>query len=200
MQPVMSTTFVYLLSIVFTVVQFTTADFDLYRVDSDWSRLGWALFDMDAEPGTAGSTCDDVNNHAFYPGKNDLSTAVWSSWPDVNIVEMHFVNKPLYHWTIYKDDGYVRDNGWKWWLWGVDGHNYGECFAYEGHDVDCYDAKSNGHVYYNCKFRCNVRDPTITAKAINAAYWKDTGYKPPNTKKSLSNGAVGNATAIAWTN
>ncbi|KAK4215931.1 family 71 glycoside hydrolase [Rhypophila decipiens] len=77
--------------------------------------------------------CDDVYASVYRPELDDVSKD-WigvrceapygkcSGGSDprlIEILEMHFSNEPLYHWTIYRDQDYQ--------MWGLDGKNYGYC-------------------------------------------------------------------------
>lgn len=109
---------------------------------------------------------------------------------------MHFSTTYDYHATIYSDDGYVQDNGWKWNLWGVDGHNYGMCFAYDTHDMDCVYPGTNHHFYLSRKFRCVPNDHAITAKWINQVHMDEGGETMGH--KYHRKRSVSNVTGIAW--
>ncbi|KAF2448257.1 hypothetical protein P171DRAFT_440670 [Karstenula rhodostoma CBS 690.94] len=223
----MAATFAYLMTILVALIQFmlVSADFDLYRVagSTPWKGhrvrssditgplppfvpidLGWQLFDWDAEP-----TCERLLHAPLYPTSKDLShgrlgvrcvgkCSIYDRpWGHVKLVEFHFTNFPIYHATIYNDDGYERDGGWKWWMWGVDNLNYGECFTYDNFDLDCEYPDIKTYIRVSRKFRCSPREHSITAKYINEAYMSEGGENILHEHHGKR--AVGNATAVAGT-
>ncbi|KAK0653306.1 hypothetical protein QBC41DRAFT_369366 [Cercophora samala] len=124
------------------------ADFDLYDGyvkgwQDDFPTSTWFVF---ASP----PNCDDVFSSLTqsYAEMDDVSgdhTGVRcegagcgspdrSSDPyNVDVLEMHFANNPLWHFTIYKD----RGSPYK--MYGLDGKTYGECIPFPGHSFDCLD-------------------------------------------------------------
>ncbi|KAL5428322.1 hypothetical protein PMIN07_011184 [Paraphaeosphaeria minitans] len=221
----MAATLARLLAILVAFIQLTAvvADFDLYQVSGSSPihhhgrslhitapgpglplppfNYGWQIFDLNNEP-----TCDQLFQAPFYQNKRDLSHGRLGincvgrcgitdpPWANVQRLEMHFTNQ--YHATIYKDDGYERDGGWKWTLWGVNGKNYGECFTYDNHDLDCKYPETGGHFEVSRKFRCSPNDHDITAEWINQRYMEQGGETMGH--KYHGKRAVDNATAIAW--
>ncbi|KAI9166296.1 hypothetical protein HJFPF1_02395 [Paramyrothecium foliicola] len=90
------------------------ANFDIYNSQENNAAGeqtdGWTIFNTDP-------SCGDVNNAQFYFDKEDVSgtkigvrcsgNGCWNNQPDqINQLEMHFSNNPLFHWTIYKDRGH----------------------------------------------------------------------------------------------
>lgn len=123
-------------------------------------------------------------------------------WDNVERIEFHFTNYPIYHATIYRNKGYEQDGGWKWDMWGIDHLLYGECFTYDNHDLDCNYPDTKAHFYVTRKFRCSLRQHDITAKGINEAYMKEGGETVGHKyhgKRAVDNAEAGNATAVAWT-
>lgn len=52
---------------------------------------------------------------------------------------MHLTNNPLYHFTIYKDRGYIAPDGftWLWPMYGVDDTTHGACHTDTRKNWDC---------------------------------------------------------------
>ncbi|KAG8667795.1 hypothetical protein FPOAC2_12994 [Fusarium poae] len=73
---------------------------------------------------------------------------------NIEQLEMHFTNNPLYHWTIYKDRN--------WGMYGRDGVKYGDCQITTGNDFTVIN--ENDKVVGHRKFRCRSR---FTAHQIN---------------------------------
>lgn len=86
---------------------------------------------------------------------------------------MHLTNHPLWHFTIYKDNGYLLDGAWRWWMFGTDGHSYGECFAYGDHVWDCKWPETKLSLVGHRKFRC-ITD--VDALAIYASLKKEANF------------------------
>ncbi|KAK4654402.1 hypothetical protein QC762_0065230 [Podospora pseudocomata] len=146
-----------------------TANFDLYLghqiipVDGGVLHDGWYIFDND--PSKA-----DVLAYGPYLSQDDVSgrtTGVrcvgsgcyGGAATDINVLEMHFSNNPLYHWTIYKDRGHPYK------MYGLDGRTYGECILFPGvsfhHMTNFAETRSGVR-----KFRCLTQ---FTARQIRAA-------------------------------
>ncbi|GJC91479.1 hypothetical protein CH63R_01455 [Colletotrichum higginsianum IMI 349063] len=141
------------------LVPVCTANFDIY-MNNAWTvqggSTGWTIFEADPP-------CGQVNNAIIYGNYGDVSGSYIgvrcvgdcfpSNRPDgIQILEMHFNNNPLYHWTIYKDRGYK--------MYGLDGKVYGECILFPGHNYRC-DAFGITEGYR--KFRCLTQ---FTARQI----------------------------------
>ncbi|CAP73423.1 uncharacterized protein PODANS_2_7998 [Podospora anserina S mat+] len=76
---------------------------------------------------------------------------------NINVLEMHFSNNPLYHWTIYKDRGHPYK------IYGLDGRTYGEYILFPGvnfHHLRFAETRSGVR-----KFRCLTQ---FTAAQIRA--------------------------------
>lgn len=99
---------------------------------------------------------------------------------------MHFTNKPLHHFTIYKSKGRQVGDTWRWTLFGVDDKSYGECFAYGNEWFKCDWPKNTMHMEGYRKFRCLT---AFDAFPINQAHKKEIGAR--------SSGAS-NMTAVSW--
>ncbi|KAK4171588.1 hypothetical protein QBC36DRAFT_199019 [Triangularia setosa] len=146
-----------------------TANFDLYLghqvfgVDGGAHLFdGWYIFDNDP-------SINDVFAYGPYLSKDDVSgrtTGVrcagsgcyGGAATDINVLEMHFSNNPLYHWTIYKDRGHPYK------MYGLDGRTYGECILFPGvnfHHLRFAETRSGVR-----KFRCLTQ---FTAAQIRAA-------------------------------
>ncbi|KAK4643158.1 hypothetical protein QC761_0064940 [Podospora bellae-mahoneyi] len=123
-----------------------TANFDLYLghqiipVDGGVLHDGWYIFDNDPSKADVRSSPPSLlpTNHppqvlAYGPylSQDDVSgrtTGVrcvrsgcyGGAATDINVLEIHFSNNPLYHWTIYKDRGHPYK------MYGLDGRTYGE--------------------------------------------------------------------------
>jgi hypothetical protein len=90
---------------------------------------------------------------------------------EVDVVEMHFTNKPPHHYTIYKDDGHESDGIWRRGMWGTNGVLYGECWANVGDDQICINEDTKFLV--KRKFSCMTNDRGATAKSIVDIYKKE---------------------------
>ncbi|OAF99343.1 uncharacterized protein CC84DRAFT_1181471 [Paraphaeosphaeria sporulosa] len=129
----MSAKLAYVLTILVACIQLASANFDLYHIhgveaDGPFPGAeinGWQL--QNDNP-----TCDQADQFAVWRDSSDLSHGrKGAPWPDVKLIEMHFTNNPLYHFTIYKDRGYTTgDGGWRWYLYGTDDKADGTCFAW----------------------------------------------------------------------
>ncbi|GKT64267.1 hypothetical protein ColTof4_06667 [Colletotrichum tofieldiae] len=119
----------------------------------------WTIFDSDP-------SCQQVNNAITYGHYGDVSgrqtgvrcvgdCAMEGRADGIQVLEMHFSNNPLYHWTIYKDRGYR--------MYGLDGKVYGECIIFPGNDYRC---DALGITTGRRKIRCLTN---FTARQINAA-------------------------------
>ncbi|KAK0702893.1 hypothetical protein B0T21DRAFT_416769 [Apiosordaria backusii] len=117
------------------------ANFDLYLghfiIPAGGGVLHEAWFIYPIDP-----NCNDVWNGGYYLDQDDVSgskTGVRCSGSgcyggaasDIDVVEMHFTNSPLYHWTIYKNRGHPYK------MYGLDGNTYGECILFPGDDFHC---------------------------------------------------------------
>ncbi|KAL5434894.1 hypothetical protein PMIN06_011262 [Paraphaeosphaeria minitans] len=75
----------------------------------------------------------------------------------IDLIEMHWSNKPLYHWTLYKDK---LDQNQHQILWGINGKTYGACekIGTPTHWTQCYDHPPNmGNTktfFVHPKFKC----------------------------------------------
>ncbi|KAK4174568.1 hypothetical protein QBC36DRAFT_191968 [Triangularia setosa] len=110
----------------------------------------WSIFPSDP-------SCNDVWNGPYYLGQEDVSGSKvgvrcegkgcnGGAASDIDIVEMHFTNSPLYHWTIYKNRGHPYK------MYGLDGRVYGECILFPGDDYHCTKAIETRSAVR--KFRC----------------------------------------------
>ncbi|KAL5428321.1 hypothetical protein PMIN07_011183 [Paraphaeosphaeria minitans] len=180
----------YLSAILVAVAPIVSANFDLNVAIGDvatifpWpDQIGiWVLTDGD-DP-----KCEDLAENGVIAGwdeRNDLShgregmRCVPGShcgyyhpddhpWPSVELLEMHFTNNPLHHFTIYKDRGYTAPDGftWLWPMYGVDGNTYGACHTDTRKNWDCNLNDDKLKLHGRRKFRCLT---SITAKEINDA-------------------------------
>ncbi|KAK4096695.1 hypothetical protein N658DRAFT_489752 [Parathielavia hyrcaniae] len=104
---------------------------------------------------------------------------------NIEVLEMHFSNNPLYHWTIYNDRGNYD-------MIGLDGRVYGNCDPFPGDDYLCtYLIQTISGVR---KFRCYTQ---FTAGQINSANrlgltldeavakYNVTGWEPVTRKDDL---------------
>ncbi|KAI9155107.1 hypothetical protein HJFPF1_07675 [Paramyrothecium foliicola] len=139
-----------------TLLQLCSANFDLYFVDfqqGDGFTSIWQVFQNDP-------SCNEVIKAEGFAISNDVSGSKKgircvgacnrSARPgDITVLEMHFKNNPLYHWTIYKDRNYE--------MYGLDGKVYGRCIPFPDYNFHCnYDRG-------NRKFRCLTQ---FTAKDL----------------------------------
>ncbi|KAI9149030.1 hypothetical protein HJFPF1_11075 [Paramyrothecium foliicola] len=121
------------------LVQQVSANFDLYSMsENDWTgghTDQWKIFATDP-------SCSEVANARIYWDTNDVSgtktgvrckgNGCWNNYPSqVDELEMHFSNNPLYHWTIYKNRGHPYK------MYGLDGKTYGECIMFPNNDYHC---------------------------------------------------------------
>ncbi|KAK5651455.1 hypothetical protein OQA88_12462 [Cercophora sp. LCS_1] len=128
-------------AIMTAIASLASANFDLYVAQDAGLGAGNQFFGWTIHP--AEPDCNRVLNHAeFYHDQDDLSgrtigvrcegQGCHRNQPEnVNVLEMHFSNKPLYHWTIYKDRGHPYK------MYGLDGKTYGECIMFPGDDYTC---------------------------------------------------------------
>ncbi|KAF1975558.1 hypothetical protein BU23DRAFT_552496 [Bimuria novae-zelandiae CBS 107.79] len=175
----MPASLLYGLAALFATTHFASANFDLWVVHGTqdtpsvgrYQVLGW-LVDDHGQP-----TCDDINPgdanlETGYKERTDLSHGRLGircepksrcgvehidsdSWNDYDLIEMHFANKPLWHFTIYKDRGYLDGKTWMWPLFGTDGRTYGACFAYGGQSFGVCTAPGGLlRMWGQRKFRC----------------------------------------------
>ncbi|KAM7219899.1 hypothetical protein V8F06_004754 [Rhypophila decipiens] len=141
------------------------ANFDIYRVKDirPYAQAGtttvWQIF---ASP----PNCDSALYEGWWDDSRDVSgnklgVRCWGSGcaqqapvDQINGLEMHFSNNPLYHWTIYKDRGYN--------MIGLDGKTYGRCIPFPNHDYNCPFSGGSSKIEGRRKFRCltNVLGPT----------------------------------------
>ncbi|KAF4461167.1 hypothetical protein FALBO_12046 [Fusarium albosuccineum] len=82
---------------------------------------------------------------------------------NIEQLEMHFSNNPLYHWTLYNVRGADGGN-----MVGLDGKVYGACYVDQDDplaDYVCYTPSGGDNIWRggNRKFRCESR---FTAKDI----------------------------------
>ena len=117
--------------------------------------------------------------------RSQILTSTQPPWPDRKLVEMHFTNNPLYHFTIYKDKGHNVDGTWRWTLYGVDDKEHGECFAYGDHEWTCQWPDIKVTMNGKRKFRCLTQ---VDANTINFA------FKSEGIMETEGN----NSTAVAW--
>lgn len=63
-------------------------------------------------------------------------------------------------------------DGWRWWLYGVDGKTYGECFGWSGYSWDCSWEVPFANLWLRGerKFRCLTK---IDAFDIHEAFVKE---------------------------
>ncbi|KAM7187848.1 hypothetical protein V8F20_010807 [Naviculisporaceae sp. PSN 640] len=133
------------------------ANFDIYRVKRTvpYAQGGvdviWQIF-------STPPSCDQALNSGYFEDKRDVSgnkigvrcegSGCSQTKPpgDISILEMHFSNSPLHHWTIYKDRGYS--------MVGLDGKTYGNCIVFPNADYDCDFTESTGKLEGRRKFRC----------------------------------------------
>ncbi|KAK7184819.1 hypothetical protein DPSP01_002208 [Paraphaeosphaeria sporulosa] len=79
------------------------------------------------------------------------------STDNIDLIEMHWSNTPLYHWTLYKDR---LDDDKHQIMWGVDGEKYGACekIGTPTHWTQCYDRPpfmGNTKTFFvHPKFKC----------------------------------------------
>ncbi|KZL81219.1 hypothetical protein CI238_11100 [Colletotrichum incanum] len=104
---------------------------------------------------------DRVNNAITYGHYGDTGVhcvgdcAMEGRADGIQVVEMHFTNNPLYHWTICKDRGCK--------MYGLDGKVYGECIVFPGNNYRC---DAFGITTGRRKIRCLTN---FTARQITAA-------------------------------
>ncbi|KAF2441173.1 hypothetical protein P171DRAFT_488740 [Karstenula rhodostoma CBS 690.94] len=196
----------YVLATLVALVSFASANFDLYRIHgqrdtpgSPWGTQpnGYMVFNNDPQ-------CGDVQKDSqFWWARSDVSgnklgvrckgkceVDDWP-WPEVEEVEMHFCNDPLYHFTIYKDKGHQDGDTWKWDLLGVDNVKRGECFAYGGYGWDC--KWPNLHIWGQRKFRCLTQ---ADAKTLNDCHHGNTKGDDDGPSNATASAVV--ARSIAW--
>ncbi|KAM0244020.1 hypothetical protein ACHAP5_006684 [Fusarium lateritium] len=138
---------------------FAKANFDLYlsqetgTTPEGGNHEIWNIYPSDP-------TCSDVETSRNWFSRDDVSSRTGircsgqcfggSAATDINVLEMHFTDDPLYHFTIYKDRNYD--------MYGLDGQTYGNCFPFPGNEYSCH----KGNVLYDGvrKFRC-ITDLTV---------------------------------------
>ncbi|KAK5653274.1 hypothetical protein OQA88_9173 [Cercophora sp. LCS_1] len=124
------------------LTRLASADFDVYAGTTNSVGEGhfaetWYIFQ--GEP-----NCNDAWNAKEYYESDDVSgkyrtgfrcegKGCWgtNNPGDIEELEMHFSNNPLFHWTIYKNRGYPYK------LFGVNGEVQGECHSFAGDDFGC---------------------------------------------------------------
>ncbi|KAK0745670.1 hypothetical protein B0T18DRAFT_291841, partial [Schizothecium vesticola] len=140
------------------------ANFDLYVGDDNMLGAGnqFATWYIHQTP----PDCNRVNNHArMWDNIDDVSSlrgircqgmGCHRNEPEnVEVLEMHFSNKPLYHWTIYKDRGHPYQ------MYGLDGKTYGECIMFPGDTFGCPNAfggMKSGVRMFRCLTQWTVED------------------------------------------
>ncbi|KAF2635907.1 hypothetical protein P280DRAFT_484274 [Massarina eburnea CBS 473.64] len=137
-----------------TLAQITYANFDIYIIYLRSPYISgiltrYAIFAVDPD-------CDDVRAAHEYMSRNDVSGTKFGvrcegngcegnhNPGDVKVMEMHFSNHPLYHWTIYSNSAYS--------LFGTDGKKYGDCIVFSGYSFRCATEGMETSGYR--KFRC----------------------------------------------
>ncbi|KAI1847967.1 hypothetical protein JX265_001972 [Neoarthrinium moseri] len=145
------------------MVPLVKANFDLYETMQTVAFGGEALTGykvFEAEP-----DCDQVRAGGFYQDETDVSgdntgvrcegDCAAADPAGITILEMHFNNNPLHHWTIYKDRNYD--------MIGLDGNTYGNCILFPGDDFFCSTAVET--FSGRRRFRCLTQ---FTAPEIDA--------------------------------
>ncbi|GAB1313576.1 Small secreted protein [Madurella fahalii] len=142
------------------------ANFDVYRVEWIYINrpsIGWQFFE--AEP----RNCDQVINTPVWEDHGDVSgsrlgvrcegSGCGPTPPpnDIDELEIHTSNNPLYHWTLYKDRGRS--------MVGLDGNTYGNCIVFPNGDYNCPVAGQIFRIEGRRKFRCLTR---FTAAQLNS--------------------------------
>ncbi|KAF2448258.1 hypothetical protein P171DRAFT_481340 [Karstenula rhodostoma CBS 690.94] len=174
----MSAKFAYVLVILVALIQFTSANFDLYHAHGHKASGPAPGVDINVWARRKDLSHGRKDIHCEPEKKCGYDHA---PWPDVNLIEMHFTNDSLYHYTIYKKRGYTAPDGsWRWYLYGID-----ECFAWGDYNWDCQWPSDGVSAKGYRKFRCLTN---VDANTINAAFHKESGWDP----------VFGNATAAVW--
>ncbi|KAJ4344820.1 uncharacterized protein N0V89_012564 [Didymosphaeria variabile] len=140
---------VYLVAII-TLVTPAVASFDVYRIDVlHHAPMKRHARDLEVNTTIAGNTetthwsvvphiwgCQDFGRAQHISDSKDVSGNKLGircrgdgcihdhSTDNIELVEMHWTNKPLFHWTIYHD---WLDEAGNWQLRGTDGNAYGAC-------------------------------------------------------------------------
>ncbi|KAK3386691.1 hypothetical protein B0H63DRAFT_447608 [Podospora didyma] len=146
------------------------ADFDLYGgfinyADGTQARSFyadmWQIFDHDPD-------CNDISNFRWFFDTDDVSgnkigvrcegdNCSGNGDPNkIDVVEMHFANDPLFHFTIYKNRNHYE-------MIGTDNRGYGQCDPYGANNYFCFPGSTMSG---NRKFRCYTQ---FTAAQINRA-------------------------------
>ncbi|KAL1605244.1 hypothetical protein SLS60_004788 [Paraconiothyrium brasiliense] len=181
----MTVLLVHVLAILATILPFTTANFDLYHIHGVKAEGSWPGSEINGwQLQNDNPSCEQVDQYAVWRDSGDLSHGRLgircegkcgygdAPWPDVKLIEMHFTNNPLYHFTIYKDRGYEVNGAWRWYLYGTDGKSYGDCFAWGDYNWDCQWPNEHLAAKGYRKFRC-ITD--VDANTINDEYKKEGG-------------------------
>ncbi|KAL2024989.1 hypothetical protein VTK56DRAFT_3688 [Thermocarpiscus australiensis] len=144
--------------VVLSYISAAKANFDLYAANEPYQNINlWTIFDTDPDCGTVWSSpvyypSDDVSGDKTGVRCEGTGCQMYQDPVSIDVVEMHFSNNPLYHWTIYKDRNYD--------MIGLDGNVYGNCILFPGHTYDCDSERGDR------KFRCLTQ---FTADQIHAA-------------------------------
>ncbi|KAK1829509.1 hypothetical protein QBC39DRAFT_125771 [Podospora conica] len=145
-------------AIVATLLGLTNANFDLYAGTEQSLGGFFMVWTIHQTP----PDCKRVNQAETYLQLDDVSgnkvgvrcegSGCSTYQPsNVNVVEMHFSNNPLFHFTIYKDRGHPYK------MYGRDGKTYGECIVFTGDTFDCISTGLLGGVrMYRCLTQFNV--------------------------------------------
>ncbi|GKT86033.1 hypothetical protein Ct61P_03883 [Colletotrichum tofieldiae] len=120
------------------------ANFDVYRVEAISPRGGvsvyWQAFEAEGSCAKTGTfsqiwiSRDDVSGSKKGVRCKGSGCAAQAPIRDIEQLEMHFSNNPLYHWTIYNN----RDNG-QFLMYGLNGRTYGNCIPFPNGDYNCVD-------------------------------------------------------------
>ncbi|KAF2838799.1 hypothetical protein M501DRAFT_992747 [Patellaria atrata CBS 101060] len=188
-----------------TILPQVQANFDVYR--TEWIYINrpaivWQFFE--AEP----SNCDQVVNTPIWEDHGDVSgsklgvrckgSGCGAQPPPDNIdeLEIHTSNNPLYHWTLYKNRGRS--------MIGLDGNAYGNCIVFPNGDYNCPVAGQVFRIEGRRKFRCLTRftAPQLNSNARVANARGEVDAPPLLTLAeyiAAMEGTEGNRTAVPFT-
>ncbi|KAI9170572.1 hypothetical protein HJFPF1_00040 [Paramyrothecium foliicola] len=154
-----------------TLLHQAQANFDVYRVELTWinrAAIVWQIWDSPP-------SCQHIwDNMVYFENKGDVSgkklgvrckgSGCHQEKPpqDIEELEMHFSNNPLYHWTIYKN----RGRG----MFGLNDKRYGVCPVKTGGSYNCQIVGVLQQLKGRRKFRCesNLSAPQIRKGFLNS--------------------------------
>ncbi|KAK1988140.1 hypothetical protein LZ30DRAFT_777005 [Colletotrichum cereale] len=168
------------------------ANFDTHHVEWIWINrpaILWQVFEAEAG-------CDDAIHSPIWEDHSDVSgskmgvrckgsgCAPQTPANNIDELEMHFSNSPLYHWTIYKNRGRS--------MMGLDGNAYGNCIVFPNGDYNCPLAglKVEGRRKFRCLTKYTANDLRANARLAGG---------PPTLKEFVEASVKRDLTAVPFT-